>query len=86
MLIYHFSTLLRTGSRLHVHSYHDDMWLAVPTMKMMEGLATSSTPMVRRLRCSTLSPLTPGTPTSALASGASSISSSTCSDQKHGRP
>ena len=48
------------------------------TMKMMDGLATSSTPMVRRLRCSTLSPLTPGTPTSALFSGVSSISSSTC--------
>ena len=73
--------------RLHVPQVPcHDMWLAVPTMKMMEGLATSSTPMVRRLRCSTLSPLTPGTPTSALASGASSISSSTCSDQKHGRP
>ena len=48
------------------------------TMKMMDGLATSSTPMVRRLRCSTLSPLTPGTPTSALFSGVSSISSRTC--------
>ena len=47
-------------------------------MKITDGLATSSTPMVRRLRCSTLSPLTPGTPTSALRSGASSISSSTC--------
>ena len=27
------------------------------------GLDTSSTPMVRRFRCSTLSPLTPGVPT-----------------------
>ena len=33
------------------------------SMKMMEGLATSSTAMVSRLRCSTDSPLTPGTPT-----------------------
>lgn len=32
-------------------------------MKTTAGLATSSTPMVRRLRCSTLSPLTPGMPT-----------------------
>ena len=84
------STQLRTENQLHcthphtlagmrgVHSCHDGVWLRLPTMKMMEGLATSSTPMVRRLRCSTLSPETPGTPTSALASGASSISSSTC--------
>ncbi len=57
--------------------------LPKPTMKMTEGLATSSTPMVRRLRCSTLSPLTPGTPTSALRSGASSISSSTCARHDH---
>lgn len=47
-------------------------------MKTMEGLATSSTPMVSRLRCSTLRPLTPGTPTIAFRSGVSSISSSTC--------
>ena len=35
------------------------------SMKMMLGLATSSTAMVRRLRCSTLRPLDPGLPTSA---------------------
>ena len=33
------------------------------SMKMMLGLATSSTAIVSRLRCSTLSPLTPGWPT-----------------------
>ena len=32
-------------------------------MKTIEGLATSSTAMVRRLRCSTDNPLMPGTPT-----------------------
>ncbi len=35
------------------------------TMKMMEGLATSSTAMVRRLRCSTDRPDKPGLPTRA---------------------
>ncbi len=37
------------------------------TMKMMDGLATSSTAMVRRLRCSTERPLRPGLPTMLLA-------------------
>ena len=37
------------------------------SMKMMEGLATSSTAMVRRLRCSTLRPVLPGMPTSEFA-------------------
>ena len=46
-------------------------------MKMMEGLATSSTAMVRRLRCSTLSPLMPGLPTMLLARPSSSTSSIT---------
>ena len=46
-------------------------------MKTMEGLATSSTPMVRRLRCSTLSPLCPGKPTREPFSDVSSISSIT---------
>ena len=46
-------------------------------MKMTEGLATSSTAMVRRLRCSTLSPLWPGMPTSVLHSGVSSTMSIT---------
>ena len=41
-------------------------------MKTMEGLATSSTAMVSRLRCSTLSPLRPGMPTRLLASVRSS--------------
>ena len=47
-------------------------------MKTMEGLATSSTPMVRRLRCSTLRPLCPGRPTRLPFSDPSSISSITC--------
>ncbi len=46
-------------------------------MKMTEGLATSSTAMVRRLRCSTERPLTPGMPTSVCRSGVSSTMSST---------
>jgi hypothetical protein len=44
-------------------------------MKTMEGLATSSTAMVSRLRCSTLSPLTPSTPMYALRRRSSSVSS-----------
>ena len=48
------------------------------TMKMMEGLATSSTPMVRRLRCSTLSPLCPGSPTRDPFRDVSSIRPITC--------
>lgn len=47
------------------------------SIKTAEGLATSSTAMVRRLRCSTLRPLVPGRPTSALRSGVSSTSSIT---------
>ena len=50
-------------------------------MKMMEGLATSSTAMVRRLRCSTLSPLRPGLPTMLFARPSSSTSSITCKQQ-----
>ena len=46
-------------------------------MKMTDGLATSSTAMVRRLRCSTLSPLCPGMPTSVWRSGVSSTMSIT---------
>ena len=46
-------------------------------MKTAEGLATSSTAMVRRLRCSTLSPLTPGRPTRACLNGINSTSSIT---------
>ena len=48
------------------------------SMKMMEGLATSSTAMVRRLRCSTLSPVLPGMPTSEFRSGVSSTRPITC--------
>ena len=48
------------------------------SMKMMEGLATSSTAMVRRLRCSTLSPVLPGMPTSEFRSGVSSTKFITC--------
>ena len=52
-------------------------------MKTMEGLATSSTPMVRRLRCSTLSPLCPGSPTREPLSDVSSMSSITWSMMTH---
>ena len=48
------------------------------SMKMTEGLATSSTAIVRRLRCSTLRPVLPGTPTSDPFSGVSSTSAITC--------
>ena len=41
-------------------------------MKTIEGLDTSSTAIVSRLRCSTDRPLTPGRPTSAPRSGVSS--------------
>ena len=46
-------------------------------MKMTLGFETSSTPMVRRLRCSTLSPVRPGMPTRAPLMESSSISAST---------
>ena len=49
----------------------------------IEGLETSSTAMVRRLRCSTLSPL-PGRPTMVSAMGVSSIRSMICVGWKHG--
>ena len=50
------------------------------SMKMTDGLAHSSTPMVNRFLCSTDSPLCPGTPTSAPANGPNSISSVTYSN------
>ena len=56
-------------------------WAGGRTMKMMEGFATSSTAMVRRLRCSTLSPLRPGLPTMLFAKPSSSTSSITCKQQ-----
>ena len=49
------------------------------SMKMMEGLATSSTAMVSRFRCSVERPLTPCKPTSACSSSCSSTSSITSS-------
>ena len=48
-------------------------------MKMMEGLATSSTAMVSRLRCSTLSPVLPGSPTRDPARLSNSTRPCTCS-------
>lgn len=56
-------------------------WGLRTSMKMMEGLATSSTPMVRRLRCSTLSPEMPGSPVYALRREVSSINSRTCTSK-----
>lgn len=48
------------------------------SMKMTEGLATSSTAMVSRFLCSTESPEMPGRPTKDFLRGVSSTSSSTC--------
>lgn len=53
------------------------------SMKMTDGLAHSSTPMVNLLRCSTDSPLCPGVPTSAPTKDSSSISSTTYIGQEH---
>ena len=47
-------------------------------MNTMAGLATSSTAMVSRLRCSTDRPLMAGSPTMALDSAVSSTKSMTC--------
>ena len=47
-------------------------------MKTMAGLETSSTAMVRRLRCSTDRPLWPGMPTRALRSPCMSTNANTC--------
>ena len=47
-------------------------------MKMMEGLATSSTAMVSRFRCSTERPEAPGSPTSVPRNDVSSIKAITC--------
>lgn len=47
------------------------------SMNMMEGLATSSTAIVSRLRCSVDKPLAPGTPTRESLIPSSSIVSST---------
>ncbi|KAJ7568417.1 hypothetical protein O6H91_01G032100 [Diphasiastrum complanatum] len=47
------------------------------SMKMMEGLATSSTAIVNRLRCSVESPVTPGRPTIPSLNDVSSTSSMT---------
>ena len=41
-------------------------------MKTMDGLATNSTAIVKRLRCSTLRPVLPGRPTSAISRESSS--------------
>uniref|UniRef100_A0A0A9CPM7 Uncharacterized protein n=1 Tax=Arundo donax TaxID=35708 RepID=A0A0A9CPM7_ARUDO len=49
------------------------------SMKMMVGLATSSTAMVSLLRCSLERPFTPACPTSAPCNGVSSKSSITSS-------
>ena len=46
-------------------------------MNMMAGLATSSTAMVSRFRCSVERPLTPGSPTKAPQIGLSSARSTT---------
>ena len=48
-------------------------------MKMTDGLAQSSTPIVSLFLCSTESPLWPGIPTIALVRGLSSTSSVYCS-------
>ncbi len=52
------------------------------SIKMTEGLATSSTAMVSRFLCSTDSPDRPGSPTRAFLKGVSSTSSSTCANHK----
>ena len=49
-------------------------------MKTMEGLATSSTAIVSRFRCSTLSPETPGLPTNASFIAVSSTRSEICNN------
>ncbi len=49
------------------------------SMKIMDGLATSSTAMVNLFLCSVDNPLCPGNPTSALRNGTSSTSSITSS-------
>uniref|UniRef100_A0A0A9C7A4 Secreted protein n=1 Tax=Arundo donax TaxID=35708 RepID=A0A0A9C7A4_ARUDO len=49
------------------------------SMKMMEGLATSSTAIVSLFLCSVDNPLTPGNPTNASFKGKSSTSSITSS-------
>nr|GMD52245.1 Coatomer subunit beta-1 [Ipomoea batatas] len=49
------------------------------SMKMMDGLATSSTATVNRFLCSVERPSTPGSPTRESLKGFSSTSSITCS-------
>ncbi|PUZ70111.1 hypothetical protein GQ55_2G198700 [Panicum hallii var. hallii] len=49
------------------------------SMKIMEGLATSSTAIVSLFRCSADSPVTPGMPTIAFLKSVSSISPITSS-------
>uniref|UniRef100_A0A7C9D2K3 Uncharacterized protein n=1 Tax=Opuntia streptacantha TaxID=393608 RepID=A0A7C9D2K3_OPUST len=49
------------------------------SMKMIDGLATSSTAIVSLFRCSVERPFTPGSPTSAPLNGVSSTSSITSS-------
>ena len=51
------------------------------TQKHIPGLETSSTPIVKRLRCSTERPLIPGRPVMAFLKAVSSINSSTCPSQ-----